>query len=429
MNIKKNMLLMVSLTVFASLLVVGLSQSDESSADGTDLATLLENANAGDTVVMDSDMTLSRDATVKVGVTLDDNGNSLTIPFNTVLSVKGNLILTGNASISGSLFFLTGSVGLIDGDVELFGSIESLNGANSLKIGTNADVTVTGFGNSKILVDGNMEVGSSAHAATISIRTMIITGTVTVAGNSDITVDRLLSVGFIPTTISDSLSTTRIYGKITLHNDAYAIIYGNSTVGGSSLKNPSVNTKFLVTYLSGTTPYATEYINVTSSKTLVLPPAQELIDFTLVSWKDSSGQVIPEDNSIIIGSAGYQTVNGETVRKNYTIALTNDDSIRWLVNGEPTNPGQIERGYGTTVTIDIRLMPGYTDLPSVRMNGMPYEPGTSFIITQNATFTTSTDAPAGGIDIVTIVLIIAVLSTIVLIAAIVLVKRRPVKKV
>jgi len=428
MNIKKNILLVVSLTVLASLLVVGLALSDESDAADDDLATLLDNAKAGDIIKMNSDMTLSRDANVKAGVTLDDNGNSLTIPFNTVLSVKGKIILTGSTSISGSLFMLSESEGLVDGDVELYGSIESLNGANNFKIGTIADMTITGYGNSKMLVDGDIEVGSVSHTATISVRNMFITGSVTIRGNSDIIIDGVLSVGFIPTTITDDLGTTRVTGKITLHNDAYAIVYGNSPVKTNNLKNPSKSTEFLVAYMGKNTPYATEYINVTGNKKLVLPSAQELMDFTLSSWKNSKGEVIPEDNNVIIGSDNYQTVDGTISRKNYSITLSSDDSIRWLVNGITTS-GQIERGYGTTVTIDIRLMPGYSDLPSIKMNGLPYEPGTSFIITQNTLFTTSTGAPGGGLDIITIVLILIILSTIILIAAIIFVKKRPVKKV
>jgi hypothetical protein len=428
MNIKKNMLVLIALTMFASLLIIGLSQSDESSAESDDLATLLENANPGDTVRMNSDMTLSRDATVKSGVILDDGGNSLSIPFNTILSVRGEIKLTGDALISGSLFMLSGSKGSIDGNVELFGSIESLNGANDLRIGTNADVTITGEGNSRILVDGNVDIGSSTHKATLSVRNLYVTGTLTIGDNSDIFVNRLLSVGLVPTMITDDLDTTRINGKITLSNDAYGIVYGNSAFRANNLKNPSVNTQFLVTYMGGTTPYATEYINTSGNSTLVLPTAQELIDFTLVSWKDSASQVIPEDNNTVIGSTDYKTVYGETVRKNYTITLTQDDSIRWLVNGTVSS-GQVERGYGTTVTIDIRLMPGYSELPSLKMNGLPYEPGTSFIVTRNALFTTSTDAPAGGIDMITVILALAILAIIILIVAVVLVKKKEEKKV
>jgi hypothetical protein len=428
MNIKKNMLVLVSLTLFASLLIVGLSQSDESSAEGDDLATLLENANPGDTVKMGSDMTLSRDATVKLGVVFVDDGYSLTIPFNTILSVRGEIRLTGDSLISGSLFMLSGSKGSIDGDVELFGSIESLNGANDLKIGTNADVTITGEGNSRMHIDGNIDVGSSTHKATISVRDLFITGTITIRDSSDVIVNRLLSVGFVPTVITDELGTTRVNGKISLTNDAYGIVYGNSAFRVNNLKNPSVSTQFLVTYMEGTTPYATEYINTAGKSTLALPSAQELIDFTLVSWKNSASQVIPDDNSIVIGSTDYKTVYGETVRKNYTITLTQDDSIRWLVNGTVSS-GQVERGYGTTVTIDIRLMPGYTELPSLKMNGLPYEPGTSFIVTRNALFTTSTDTPAGGIDMITVILALAILAIIILIVAVVFVKKKEVKNV
>jgi len=428
MNIKKNMLLVVSLTVLASLLIVSLTLSDESDAADEDLATLLDNANPGDIVKMNSDMTLSRDANVKAGVTLDDDGNSLTIPFNTVLSVKGKIVLTGSTSISGSLFMLSESEGLINGNVELYGSIESLNGANNFKIGTVADVTIMGYGNSKMLVDGDVEIGSTAHKTVVSVRNMSITGSVTIRGDSEIIIERMLSVGFVPTIITDDLGTTRVTGKITLQNDAYAIVYGNSAFKANNLKNPSVNTEFLVTYMGKTTPYATEYINVTGNIKLVLPSAQELIDFTLLSWRDSDNQVIPENNNITIGSTNYQDVYGETVRKNYTITLSDDDSIRWLVNGI-TASGKIERGYGTTVTIDVRLMPGYSELPLIRMNGLPYEPGTSFIITHNTLFTTSAGTSGGGIDIITVVLILAALSTIILVTAIVLVKKRPVKKV
>jgi hypothetical protein len=128
---------------------------------------------------------------------------------------------------------------------------------------------------------------------------------------------------------------------------------------------------------------------------------------------DSNKNVITPDTTAQIGSIG--ALDAEREPRNYTIVLANDPSIRWVVGGiDKGSSAELVGVYGSKMTIGIRLASGHTELPTIKMDGVPYNAGTSFTVTGDTTFTTSNNYPEPRESIVPILLIILAILVVVL---------------
>jgi len=434
---KKGMLVLVALIALVGVLAV-VSFSDDSSNGSSaltmsngpfDLATALDNAVSGDTITLSEDTTLSTDSTVSPGVTLDDGGFSLHIPAYVTLNVEGTFVSSGNLTVDfrGSIVIsssdpnMPGGVMYVDnGDntTEITGSLEVYpNG--TLNIGLNVSSTFECMGSGRLLVEGTMVVGYKALNSTVNVRSGTITGELQISDGSVFRIYNILTIGSPPTLMSELENKTVISGKVTLYTSSspYILVYGQSGFSAANIKYPSVNTKFVA--ISST--YATEYKDMTGKGTIALPSTSSLRDYT-IEWKDSSGKVITDDSNIQIGSADYVVIEGSVTKKTYTMSFAADKSIRWIVNGISIgSSGEVTDGaYGAAYNINIKPAPGYSDTPTIFMNGVPFAAGTSFTVTGDVSFTTSNNYPVQSENKVQILLallcIVAIIFILVLVA-------------
>lgn len=368
-------------------------------ADQFDLIAELEAAESGDIITMPVDCTISTDATVKFGVILETNGHSLTISNRSNLVVNGMFTVAGDFSIyerSSLIVSNEGEATFVSGNVQFLGTIEVL-GSGIITIPTGSTAKIVGEGYSFLNIDGTFNF----HGGSISIRDVTLTGTLSISDGLVFTVLNLMNVGTAPTLTTEMVSDATVTGKITLLQGSGVMVYGKSTFNANNLKNPSTKTQFMIK----NDVYATQYGNTHTTRTLSLPDGSELKDYSLKNWKDSSGNIISSDNPTPIGK--HSTLYGETELRLYDIRLSKDDSIRWIVDGTVYGSEAIvKKPYGTNIKVDILLNSGYTDLPSIRVNGVDYEPRTNFKVLDNATFITLGGDPSPGMDLTTILLIV-----------------------
>ncbi len=411
---KKGALLTVAcLAVLAITAVsfVSLDSEDTDADDPYDIANLLDNATTG-TVRLTEDSWLSRDATVKNGVILDDNGFSLKIPSYVTLSINGEFKSSGNLEIGSRGIIGVPSEGKLSVNNEghsftVFGSLEVYRGG-TLTIGDlKSGSKIESFSNSRVLIDGDMFLGYRTLNSNADLMTVTISGSITISDGSIFRVSDNLTIGNIPTLTTELNNTTSVNGIFNITDNAYVLVYGKSEFNLNNIRYPTVNSKFMI---QGDV-YATEYMGTTGNRNIVIPSASSLRDYTLESWKDSQGNKVPSDLSVPIGSPEYKSMYGEVTKRVYRIILTEDDSIRWVVNGITKGSSSVEEGvYGATMTIGIRLAQGYTELPTLKMEGVPFAPGTSFEVTGDVTFTTSNNIPPVENDIMpTLLVILAIL--------------------
>lgn len=434
---KKNILAAVGILALAMMISVTLventtSDSDASyvSGDGFDLADALDNAKSGDTIVLSDSATLSRDAIVKSGVTLNDNGMDIKMPQYVTLSIEGTFISSGNLDVGYRSTVTIANNGELrinhieEKSMTVSGSVEVYSGGD-LNIGLEKSSTFECRGNGKLLVEGTMRLGDKITNSVANVRTATITGTVAISDGSSFRIYDSLTIGSAPTLTTDMKNNTKITGKFILIDPAYALIYGSSSFTANNLKYPSASSQFLIQDMT----YATEYRDASGKKTLVLPNTDSLKDYKVENWKDTNGNVITAENNIQIGAVGYKSIISEMTKRTYSITLTEDQSIRWVINGISKGSSGVEEGvYGASMTINVRLSQGYTELPSIKMDGVPYTAGTSFVITGDVVFTTSNNYPTPEKDILPTLLAILCILIVVLVMLVIVLKKRDQKK-
>ena len=385
-------------------------------ANGFDLAAALDNAAEGDTITLDADTVLSRDTTVRSGVTLDDGGFSLKIPTHSTLNVEGMFTSSGNLKIDpqGSVVVAAGGLLRIDNEgktAEVSGTIEICK-EGAASVGSIVKGSVECFSTGRLLIGGTMTVGCDSLFSTVTARNAVVTGELQVSLGSTFKIQNSLTIGNSPTLTTDMENPAVISGRITLESTAYVLVYGQPPSGQSgftseNLSHPSLQTRFM----AFEKVYATEYKANPGNRTLVIPSTSDLIDWRLVKWEDSAGNVVTDTNSLQIGSEGNKTIKGTFEKKTYRIVFAEDKSIRWVVGPKVLgSSGEIEEVYGAKLIISIRAAPGNTELPTIFMDGAPFALGTTFTVTGETTFTTSNNYLAKDDSLVpTLVIILAIL--------------------
>lgn len=417
----------VATILLATIAIAGLSftfQDDSSDGDGLtisdsknfDLASALENAEFGDTVRMTSDGTLSRDSVVRSGVVLDTRGYAVEIMDRSTLIVEGTMTLSGNMSIGYrcSLIVSSGGMCIIEGsDITSSGSIEIL-GSGLMVMASSKKVTLIGDGYSYLNIDGTLNV----YNASIEVRSVNVTGHLMINDASSLSISREIVIGTPPTLTSDMKNDAVINGKITLRASSTVLVYGENSFTSENIKLSSKSTTFLI---RGDV-YATQYTDSTSNAALNILDCSDLKDYVLLNWSDESGEKISDTDVINIGSTGYKVLGSVVEKRLYDVYLTEDESIRWFVNGEPIgSSGTVKRAYDSKITVYITLKSG-TELPSIKVNGMPFENGSEYLVTENVTFTTSNAQPSSNNDLIMYLVLILIVITVFLLLVIFYVK-------
>ncbi|MDR3075118.1 MAG: hypothetical protein LBU30_03640, partial [Candidatus Methanoplasma sp.] len=230
-----------------------------------DLAAALDNAEGGDVILMDSDAVLSRDATVKPGVKLDDGGFAISIETYAKLSVSGEFVSSGNLTVDfrGSVSVTSDGVMSIDnkGNAAIVtGSLEIYKDG-VIRIGMHESSTLECPANGRLMVEGTMILGYGTLNSSVDVRTATVTGTLQISDGSSFRVTDSLTVGSAPTLITDMKNTASVTGKVTLADSAYVLVYGESSFGSGNIKYRAVSTQFILNGI-----YATEYKDNTGKR-------------------------------------------------------------------------------------------------------------------------------------------------------------------
>ncbi|MCL1811418.1 MAG: hypothetical protein FWG41_04300 [Methanomassiliicoccaceae archaeon] len=432
---KSNLLVAVALFALVAMVAFVSFSGDAESSDAApvigdspfDLAAALENAAAGDTVALGGDTVLSKNASVKPGVILDDCGFSLRIPEYTTLSVEGTFVSSGNLIVEfrGALAVASGGLLSIDrgGEAEVAGSFEIYKGG-IVNVGLEEKSSIYCYGNGRVMIDGVMTIGSNEKAhviSTVDVWNASLTGELRIGGGGIFKVYDIFVIGNAPVLTSEMDNDARIYGRVTLESTACVIVYGKSSFNSTNIISPSTWTEFVVLNKI----YATEYKYTAGKRTLVLPSTSALKDYNVERWVDATGHAITDDTDIQIGSNGYRSITGELTKRTYTIVLAEDISIRWVVDGiTKGSSGEESRAYDSKCTINIRLAPGYTETPSLFMNGVPYTAGTQFTVSADSIFATSNNYPAPRDSMVPTLLIIMAILLVILIASFIMLRTK-----
>jgi hypothetical protein len=433
---KKSLLVSIGLIVLASLIAVAsFSGGPEDRSDATslssseqfDLADALDNAVSGDVIVLTENTALSRSASVKKGVILNDDGFSLTILENVTLGIEGELITSGNLTVQfrGSIAVADGGLISMDNEgkaAEIHGLLEIYKGG-AIKIGFNKSSVLRCSSSTSILrVEGSMSVGNGTLNSDVEVRNGTIAGELSISGGSNFRVFDVLTIGHAPTLINDT-NRASLTGKVTITDSAYILVYGNPGFTSANIMFPSVSTQFQV--LGNV--YATEYKDINKKRTITFPSTSSLRDYSLAAWKDSGGNEITGASGIQIGSNDYKVIYGEVVKKTYKIVLTEDSSIRWVVNGKDRGSSGVEEGvYGASYTISVRL--AKSTLPEIFKDGTPYVADTLFTVTGDTTFTTSNNYPSPKGDIVVPLLIVLGVLLFIFVLLVIVIRSRNAKK-
>ena len=374
-----------------------------------DLAKELDRAVAGDTVSLLGDTTLSSNATVKPGVILDDKGFSLLIPAAVTLTVEGKLDSTGKLTVDVRAAIIIASGGEVwinnteANKTEVSGTLD-VNKNGTLLIGNIKGSTFECLGNGRLNVDGTMKVGLGSLNSLVFVRTATITGTIQISDGSTFRIYDVLTIGRAPLLITEMDNPASITGKFAIDSTAYILVYGKSDfTAAKNIRYPAVSTVFKI---QGEV-YATLYKDQTGNRAITVPSTSSLKDYRLINWKDPAGNIITNSSNIQIGS--IDVVIGEVVKRTYTIILKEDKNIRWVVNGlEIGSSGEVEGVYGSSYTVYVRSAPGKTELPGILKDGLPFTPGSSFVVTAITEFATTNKSNDSGNSLLIPVLIIIV---------------------
>jgi len=388
----------------------------------TDIATALDTAVSGDVLTLRQDADLTRDATVKDGVTLNDSDQGvLTILKDKTLTVAGTLnskngmIITGTLRVDKTANF-DGADVILDGSIDVT-STGTLNVTNS----TGIDGADTGV----LQVDGAANFKDSQ--AEVS-KLVIETGTLTIGTTSDVFVTKTMQVGAQPTVSTENVNNATISGVVTLEGNATAMSYGGKDIA-DNLKGDTDK----VDYMIDSAIYVTIYC--VSGEAVQIPMLYEdqLLDIVILNWNNDrmyrgdwlmKGDPIALNTDAKIGGpdSAWAIVYAQFEPKMYNVTCAYAPGVDWSVNNikidSSNNPSQV--AYGDTVVVKAFVQSGYDGTPVILVNGSAYN-GNAYKITGDVTFSikdgsvqvagsgSSDNNSNGGLTLIEILLIIIVI--------------------
>ena len=338
----------------------------------TDLATALEISTGNDTIDTLRPAILLRNETVQSGVIINDTWG-ITIPDMFMLIVNGTVICTSGMTIDGTL--------QLNSIVNFYGSTVTLNG--SIVVASNGTLNLngsnlTGGADSVLVVDGtlNMTAASSAN-----VNTLYIEGKAT---TTDLIVNGVLRIGAVPSSSDGYTNGATITGKLTLGNAAVAWVYGGFN-GRSVLTNVNVNS---TQYMIDTTLYLTIFVDgINTTQCLPMIYGDEfgaygyMLGIVINDWNNN--RMLRGDSLIgngpysatpaFVGAANWATVYADWSAKQFKVSFNYTPGVTWTCNGETIGGinNLVTLDYGTSISVQASVQPGYEGTPVILKNGMP----------------------------------------------------------
>ena len=385
-----------------------------------DLATALKNAVSGDKVVLRGNAVLNSDATVKDGVTLEQDGYDLEIPEKKTLTVVGEYISNGKAMIAGTL--IVSGKAIFSQGVELSGTINVTSTGNV----TVEDNELEGYAPSgQTMKYGILIVAGTFNAKDdVEINELFLTGTYNTP-NATTTILKKVTIGTEPNRLTTAALTNDavLSGRLNIDSAAYVLVWGTADLEATDF---GLTDDDMTKFVYGDLLYATQYADGSVKVEYLF--ATKLIDFDLKGWYNNpqliAPALIPFSATEMIGAT--EVFYGHFTPKEYKLSLENNAGVNWLVNGQAKGQSnEVVVYYGDTVRVNVDVLRGFSGTPVILKDGSAYRGDTNFTITGNSTFTvsgvSSGDDGSGNtgdltlieILLIIIVIIIAIISVIV----------------
>jgi len=386
----------------------------------TDLWTALDITVSGDTIKLLKNATLTKDGTLKAGVTFIDAPWNLTIAEKINFIVNGTVNSTksmkiiGTLTVNGVANFNGGATAIFDKTPPTTKSIGAINVTKDgvLNVGGDGKVArITGaVGEGTITIEGTMNV--SGTTAMVTAGTIHIIGTVNNTKGTVAALDTLI-VGKIPTLSKGYVNSAVIEGnRMTLGTGAKAVVFGEFEIDlGTVLKTE---------YMIDDVLYATVY---TAASTMVIPtlwddPDQyvdDLLDIKINDWNNNKvperGLWLSENPTKTVGEDGWKVVYADWEPRTYKVTFANAAGVNWDAHatdgswsntkdtsGTITGSGTFDIAYGTELVVLAYAAAGYSGTPTVKLNGQAFANGGKFTVTGpgSALFESSALGTTGG---------------------------------
>jgi len=415
----------------------------------TDVGTALNSlSQSGDTVLLIREATLVKDATVKSGVTLQDApGADLIIPNDVTLTVQGTANFNNDGTLDGKITVANGGVVNVTSNVTATGAVEVQSGGVLALAGGNIDTlsTLTIFDGGSVALTNDTTGAVPVYSYLEVNDFFMLPGTGSAASlsiekDAQVYVDNSLTVGSVPTVSANNTNTAKITGVVTLDSNAVATVYGNSTVDSTNFEATTVSS----TYWIGSNVFQTVYVD---GNAISLLPAlyPDLSDIQVLDWNNDQmlngiwlSYFLTNPDAPFVGDtvatstasvhSDWTNLYAKFVPRMYDITLTYTPGVTWVVNGKQidgsNNPQSI--AWGTTVTVQALVNPGYTGTATVQKDGTSVSNPYSMTVTGNATFSikdgsvqvagsgSSGEKTYGGLTLIEILLIIIVIVIIII---------------
>lgn len=381
-----------------------------------DAVTALETAESGDELKLLQDATLRDSATVKEGVTFEQDTWDLTLNEGDTLTVEGTYTANGDSYIDGTISIeKEGVVNVVDGTMNLDNTIyvgpdATLNVGTSTKVGT-----IAGTENSAIDNDGTVNVNGTS---TVLVNDFYNQGAVVIATNAGFTAFYIV-IGEEPELSTEITNDATVTGKLTIAADGSILVFG--TPAGFSVTKNVTNTVDKTDFMIGKELlYATQYA-IDADPTgveLFYLQASKLKDLELVGWYTDPTFVEPLFPSSMPDVADFKAVYGYFKPRMYSVTLEYEPGVEWTIDGEGMGTSaKVKIAYGTEIKVNAKVLQGYEGTPVILKDGSSYTAGSAYKVTGDVSFSIkegSVDVAEekkddGGLTLIEILLIIIII--------------------
>ncbi len=373
----------------------------------TDLWTAFDISQSGQTIVIRAGSTpvLSKDATLKEGVTLDDKNAALKVNEKITFTVNGTyecqnaLEINGTMRVNGTVNFTNAGKAA---SITATGAIDIMS-SGVVNVGTTATAGVLNSDPEGVItVRGALNVPNASSTAEAG--DLIITGSVSV-NNSNLFAITSMTVGVMPEVATKAYTNpAKIEGKIDV-TSAICTTYGDFalTATGSSA-NVVAGAGFKgVKYMIGEVLFCTMY---SDSGDLIVVVNGDFKDIILTDWNND---IPPKGDSLkaelkgasppTIGTVGWETVYAVFEYRTYNVIFEYMPGFTWTCNGQTVSTSApTVVNYGDVITVNYFIAEGYAGTPILTMNGNAYKAGDSVTVTSDLTFKATGVHVAGPTD-------------------------------
>ncbi len=391
----------------------------------TDLWTAFDISQSGQTIKLRQAATLDKDATLKEGVSLNNNNFPLTIDEDVTFIVNGTydcqsaLTIDGTVRVNG-VMNITGvggahiaSTGAIDVMSSGVVNVGNDTTAGNLTCDTEGVVSVAGTFN---VVNGTAQADE-----------LELTGKISVKSTASFAALTTFTVGAMPEIATKAYSNPAVIeGKINVSSGTICTTYGDFalTATGSSANVTAGGTFYSTKYMVGEVQLCTVY---TVDATYVLPMVNGVFKDIIIS--DWNNMVELNGDSMYATGPTISTANWTTAYAVYTfrefkVTFEYTPGVTWTYNGKTVNTtDDVILHYGDVISVNVFVAEGYAGTPTLTLNGNSYKAGDNVTIDSNIVFKATGVHVAGPTDtsgwtlieilLVVIVVIIGIIAIIV----------------